>query len=336
MRKEKASSDEQSRTAKRLYHAIQQIRSGNLNRAESIYRKTISDLKQMASDEDDCRAAELATTTLLLALVLQRMGNVQETRLVYHRFFRKAMEKDPSAECACTAKVLGAYAKFEMKYGSEVRSYEVARRATQFDEDQSKLLRWKQFRDAKERVSTNPSKPHHSTTPTLFSTEVNLQTKMGLFRLRSYRSKVISQDQSKFTVTKPSVIYYAPLRVKGKTFDLPIRIAFGNPRCKKCQDQLDRSMKYIKENGGAIICFRPQRSSISQIAHEVGASVLHRDGLTERSTKFEVQSDAENCIIASILDEMGVESIRLISHGADKVRRLRELGVDVRGTVPLT
>ena len=49
-------------------------------------------------------------------------------------------ETDPFSECACTAKVLGAYAMFEMNYGSEVRSYEVARRATQFDEDQSKLV----------------------------------------------------------------------------------------------------------------------------------------------------------------------------------------------------
>lgn len=70
MRMDDASSDDQSRTAKRLYHAIQQIRSGNLNRAESIYRKTIRDINQMVSDDEGCRNAELATTTLLLALVL--------------------------------------------------------------------------------------------------------------------------------------------------------------------------------------------------------------------------------------------------------------------------
>lgn len=100
------SGNEQSRVAKRLYYAIQQVRSGNLSKAENIYRLTIRDIQKLAAEEEgECRNAELATTTLLLALVLQRMDNIGEARLVFHRFFKQAInmaENDPFTECACT------------------------------------------------------------------------------------------------------------------------------------------------------------------------------------------------------------------------------------------
>mmetsp|Transcript_18307 Transcript_18307/g.28264 ORF Transcript_18307/g.28264 Transcript_18307/m.28264 type:complete len:191 (-) Transcript_18307:63-635(-) len=80
---------EQSGVPTRLYHAIQQVRSGNLSRAENL---TIRDIKKLAAEEEgECRNAELATTTLLLALVHQKMDNYGEARLVFQRFFRQAI-----------------------------------------------------------------------------------------------------------------------------------------------------------------------------------------------------------------------------------------------------
>mmetsp|Transcript_27366 Transcript_27366/g.38520 ORF Transcript_27366/g.38520 Transcript_27366/m.38520 type:complete len:185 (-) Transcript_27366:259-813(-) len=90
------SGTEQSRVAKRLYHAIQQARNGNLSKAENL---TIRDIQKLAAEEEgQCRNAELATTTLLLALVHQKMDNYGEARLVFQRFFRQAIsmtENDP-------------------------------------------------------------------------------------------------------------------------------------------------------------------------------------------------------------------------------------------------
>mmetsp|Transcript_36213 Transcript_36213/g.65205 ORF Transcript_36213/g.65205 Transcript_36213/m.65205 type:complete len:480 (-) Transcript_36213:81-1520(-) len=340
--------DEQSRIAKRLYHAIQQVRSGNLNRAEHIYRKTIQDI----NNEDGCHNAELATTTLLLALVLQRMDNIGEARMVFHRFFRTAMsttEKDPFHECACTGKVLGAYALFEMRFGSVHRSIEVARRAMQFDGKLSKLFDWKQFRDAKQKISPSLRKDHnHNATPCSFVAEVNLPADAGDFRLRAYRSSrdASNNEHPKFTGTEPSVIYYAakpPFGANGKSLnDVPIRVhsscvkceIFGNERCK-CKDQLELSMEYIQKHGGAIVYFQPEGRSTS-IAHGVAASVLHNSGIETIDTNLQTGVDADYSAIPSILDDMGIESIRLIiSNNPTMVRRLRDLGLDVRGSVPL-
>jgi len=93
-------------------------------------------------------------------------------------------------------------------------------------------------------------------------------------------------------------------------------------------------MEYIKEHGGAIICFRPESQS-KTIARGVAASVLHKSGLGTKDEKNQLVNDDSFSTIPSILEDMGIESVRLISNNPSIVRKLRYLGVDVRGTVPL-
>ena len=245
MREERSSSvdDElHSRTAKKLYHAIQQVRSGNLSRAENIYRKTIEDIQKISREHDEeCINAELATTTLLLALVLQRMGNTAEARLVFHRFFRSAMqtaEKDPYTECVCTAKVLGAYALFEMKYGSVRRSIEVARRAAHFDNDLSKVLTWKRFRDAERKIV-----PRITSTPMMNCIgEVALPSHDGNYRARTYKCQGYSTENAdELDRSVVTVIYYPGKPLFGNDgrimHNVPIRIHVSSIECEVFHDQ---------------------------------------------------------------------------------------------------
>jgi hypothetical protein len=63
------------RTASKLYFALQNIRQGRYHRAEAVYRRALDEIERL--DEDgQCENAKLASTTLLLALVLQRMGDI--------------------------------------------------------------------------------------------------------------------------------------------------------------------------------------------------------------------------------------------------------------------
>ncbi|KAL7527063.1 hypothetical protein ACHAWF_006564, partial [Thalassiosira exigua] len=320
----------------RLYYAIQQVRSGNLSKAENIYRLTIRDIQKLAAEEEgECRNAELATTTLLLALVLQKMGDIGEARLVFHRFFKQAInmvENDPLTECACTAKVLGAYALFEMKFGSVHRSIEVARRASQFDDGLSKLFDWKQFREAN-LLNDIPAKKHQNTKLYSLVSDVELPTETGGFRVRSYGS---TRDAG--SGPSPSVIYYAPksqLGAGSKLIDLPVRIHRSYVECEafgsgeRYADLLKTSMEYIHRHGGIIICFRPEEQR-DITTNGVAPSVFH-DGLNALQLGAYVEYDA----IPSILNDVGVDSIRLVSNNPAKLHRLRELGVRVRGTVPL-
>ncbi|KAL7548657.1 hypothetical protein ACHAWF_011929 [Thalassiosira exigua] len=143
--------------ATKHYYARFLIKEGKWDFAEKIYRRIIDEL---ASEEDaDCDHTKLAVSTLLLALHVQRTGDVKATRAVFVNFFRRvALAKDADGDdgadgggvtkCSCSAKVLQAYALFEMKCGHSAKSLEIVRRAVEMDERLSPVLGWKQFRDA--------------------------------------------------------------------------------------------------------------------------------------------------------------------------------------------
>jgi hypothetical protein len=144
-------------TAKKLYHARNKIQIGELTHAEFIYRKLINDMFQEEKDGEDCDHAQLAVSTLLLALLLQRQQDPEQVRDVFVNFFTyiHRREDDGLLECTCCAKVMQAFALFEMKQGNKKKSYRLARMAVQMDEDLSGLLNWKQFRDVEEEVKSS-------------------------------------------------------------------------------------------------------------------------------------------------------------------------------------
>lgn len=137
--------------AKKHYFALKKIKTGKLHHAESIYRRIIDELLQ--EEDGECDHAKLAVTTLLLALLMQRMGDRKATRAVFLNFFRIAVLNNEETECACSAKVLCAYALFEMKQGNAQKSLELVHSAIKFDNTLAPVLQWKQFREAATRSS---------------------------------------------------------------------------------------------------------------------------------------------------------------------------------------
>jgi tetratricopeptide (TPR) repeat protein len=155
--------------AKKHYFALRKIKDGKHQHAETIYRRIIDELVQEISDSAEnnntnsngvdadhaCDHAPLAVTTLLLALLMQRMGDAKKTRSVFLNFFRIAvLDAGPDEECACSAKVLQAYALFEMKQGNALKSLELVHKAVQLDPSLQPVLQWKQFRDVLQRRSS--------------------------------------------------------------------------------------------------------------------------------------------------------------------------------------
>ena len=149
----RSSPDELSRQismAERHYFARSLIKSGKLTQAEKLYQRIIHEIE---TDEKGCDHARLAVSTLLLALLKQRMNDVKGTRSVFLQFFRTVVVEYPEdKECACSAKVLQAYALFEMKRGFGRKSLEIVEKAVELDEDLRPVLGWKQFREVMEVV----------------------------------------------------------------------------------------------------------------------------------------------------------------------------------------
>jgi hypothetical protein len=144
--------------AKKHYFALCKIKDGKPAHAEQIYRRIIGELLVQEVD-DNCDHSKFAVTTLLLALLLQREGHpVRSIRRVFLHFFRMVLDSDD--ECACSAKVLQAFALFEMKQGNSLKSLHIVDKAVQLDPSLLPVLRWKQFRDARKQLEEFQQRAH--------------------------------------------------------------------------------------------------------------------------------------------------------------------------------
>jgi hypothetical protein len=147
------------------YFALRKIKDGKPHHAERIYRRIINELLVQEQNDDgqqhQCDHAKFAITTLLLALHMQRTGDSKATRSVFLNFFRIVVASNQNIQnhqCACSAKVLQAFALFEMKQGNELKSLEIVLQAIRYDPSLTSILNWKQFRDVQARRRSRLSK----------------------------------------------------------------------------------------------------------------------------------------------------------------------------------
>lgn len=108
------------------------------------------------------------------------------------------------------------------------------------------------------------------------------------------------------------------------------------PRCD-CKEQLKMSLEYINENGGAIIYLQQEGRGIG-LANKVAAYALQDVGMDTVDANIHL-GFPEDCrqygVVPSILKDMGIDSIRLITNNPRKVSRLRALDVNVEETIPM-
>eukprot|EP00586_Coscinodiscus_wailesii_P012983 CAMPEP_0172499654 /NCGR_PEP_ID=MMETSP1066-20121228/129208_1 /TAXON_ID=671091 /ORGANISM="Coscinodiscus wailesii, Strain CCMP2513" /LENGTH=596 /DNA_ID=CAMNT_0013273519 /DNA_START=91 /DNA_END=1881 /DNA_ORIENTATION=- len=182
--------------------------------------------------------------------------------------------------------------------------------------------------------------------PAEYIAEANLPTDIGHFRLRAYRMK---KDAGAFVGSEPCVIYAThkpPGRcgVGGKARNVPVRIhdqcftseVFRSQRCD-CKEQLVMALKYILEHGGAIIYLQQEGRGIG-LANKVAAYALQDTGLDTVDANIHLGFPEDNRyygMIPSMLEDLGIASIQLLTNNPLKVERLRSLGVEVENTVPM-
>lgn len=181
--------------------------------------------------------------------------------------------------------------------------------------------------------------------PADFVAETNLPTDLGHFRLRAYR---IARNGNEFMGTEPCVIYSTDKPPFGKDGQLaenvPLRVhdqcftseVFRSQRCD-CKDQLKMSLDYIQKHGGAIIYLQQEGRGIG-LANKVAAYALQDVGMDTVDANIHL-GFPEDCrqygVVPSILKEMNVGSIQLLTNNPRKVDRLKALGVLVKNTIPM-
>jgi len=173
--------------------------------------------------------------------------------------------------------------------------------------------------------------------------ETKLPTDVGQFQLRAYRVPGAPLGQ------EPCVIYARDKPPMGQDAQhlaqhVPVRIhdqcltseVFRSQRCD-CKEQLQMSLKYIQKHGGCIVYLQQEGRGIG-LANKVAAYALQDGGMdtvdANRHLGFE-DDQREYDILPSILEDMNIGGIQLMTNNPRKVEMLTSVGVNVERTLPM-
>lgn len=97
------------------------------------------------------------------------------------------------------------------------------------------------------------------------------------------------------------------------------------------------SLEYISKHGGAIIYLQQEGRGIG-LANKVAAYALQDTGMdtVDANTHLGFPEDCRQYgVVPSMLKDMGIESIKLITNNPRKIERVVALGIDVVDTIPM-
>lgn len=197
--------------------------------------------------------------------------------------------------------------------------------------------------------NTNGQHADHSDEPVTvkFIAETALPSDLGFdLRLRGYRTERLPRNQ--FTGNEPCVIYSTdkpPFGTDGNFKEgVPVRIhdqcltseVFGSRRCD-CKEQLLLSLEYISVHGGAVVYLQQEGRGIG-LANKIAAYALQDAGMDTVDANLHLgfpEDIRQYGVIPSILKDMKIKSIQLMTNNPRKVDRLTSLGVKVENTIPM-
>lgn len=112
---------------------------------------------------------------------------------------------------------------------------------------------------------------------------------------------------------------------------------FGSRRCD-CGPQLQASMQAVARDGGVVIYLRGHEGRGVGLIDKLRAYALQDNGFdtVDAQTELGLPVDArEYDAAAAILQDLGVQRVRLLTNNPRKAAALAELGIEVVASVPL-
>jgi 3,4-dihydroxy 2-butanone 4-phosphate synthase/GTP cyclohydrolase II len=158
-------------------------------------------------------------------------------------------------------------------------------------------------------------------------------TSHGDMRFMAYRDRATGTDH--LAIVSGELGKEAPLvRVHSECLTGE---AFGSLKCE-CGPQLDAALDIIHREGGIVIYMRGHEGRGIGLINKLRAYALQERGFDTLDANLELglPADARDyAAAASILADLGVSEVRLLTNNTDKVAQLRRYGLDVVEQVPL-
>lgn len=108
-------------------------------------------------------------------------------------------------------------------------------------------------------------------------------------------------------------------------------------RCD-CAEQLERSMRQIQEYGNGVVVYLRQEGRNIGLLNKMMAYNLQDNGYdtVEANIKLNQPVDGRNYTIAArILEDLQIDTIRLLTNNPDKIEQLTSLGVNIVERIPM-
>lgn len=186
-------------------------------------------------------------------------------------------------------------------------------------------------------VYRSPEDKSNNEHTTEFVAECSMPTEYGTFRMRSYKYR------SSSTRLEPIVM------ISGKTSlgseDVMVRVhdqcltseVFGSNRCD-CKEQLIESLRVtVQENDGIVIYLQQEGRGIG-LANKVAAYSLQDNGMDTVDANLHLgfnEELREYHAVPDILNNLGINSIRLVTNNPYKIEELSKLGVKITSRLPI-
>lgn len=162
--------------------------------------------------------------------------------------------------------------------------------------------------------------------------EALVPTAHGEFRFLAYKDRVTGTDH---LAVISGEIGEAPLvRVHSECLTGE---AFDSLKCE-CGPQLDAALDAIEQDGGVVIYMRGHEGRGIGLINKLRAYSLQERGLdtVDANLALGLPADARDyAAAAGILADLGIDKVRLLTNNSDKVKQLRDFGLDIVEQVPL-
>ncbi|GGI47609.1 3,4-dihydroxy 2-butanone 4-phosphate synthase/GTP cyclohydrolase II [Agromyces flavus] len=198
------------------------------------------------------------------------------------------------------------------------------------------LVAWlHEWHDGQDLAAGEAPEPIAESSRVQFEVETNLPTMHGTFRVRAYRDRNTGADHLAIIAGDPTADPSGAItRVHSECLTGE---AFGSLKCE-CGPQLDAALETIAERGGVVIYLRGHEGRGIGLINKLRAYRLQEGGLDtlDANVALGLPIDARDYTAASaILDDLGVERVRLLTNNPEKVRQLEAHGIRVADRLPL-
>ncbi|MGA1933416.1 GTP cyclohydrolase II [Arcobacter sp. YIC-464] len=162
------------------------------------------------------------------------------------------------------------------------------------------------------------------------SNTAKLPSKHGKFLIKAYKQDnqehLAIMSENFFDLDSP----YVRVHSECLTGD-----ALGSLKCD-CQNQLDLALQFISKQGGLVIYHRQEGRNIG-LLNKINAYSLQDQGRNTVEANLELgfkEDERDYSVVKFIFEDLGVNSIKLITNNPKKIDYINSLGVQIVERIP--